>query len=155
MPLQYGHANLSVHPQNDVQSGKSNLPPPTTYYVGANLIPVSNHLFIVAQSRIIEDFVEMKLEVSLHYGNSNVSADPANDTPSTHPHQTLFFMAGPNFFQLETFQLLLHNYELEQLMTDHFESFQYFNSKTLGQMPINFSTQKLLHTKKTTPVAQI
>jgi hypothetical protein len=67
--------------------------------------------------------------------------------------QTLCFMAGPIHSQLAAFHLLLHNYEFKKLMTDHFESFQNYNSKTLVKMPINFSTQTLLHTKQTPPIA--
>jgi hypothetical protein len=66
--------------------------------------------------------------------------------------QTLCFMAGPNYSQLATFHLLLHNYEFNKLLTDHFESLQNYNSQTLGKMPINFSTQTSLHTKQTPPV---
>ena len=96
MPLQYGHPNLSTHPKIDAQSGKSNLQPPTAYYGGANLLPVSNHSVIVAQLfiRIVKEFVQIKQADPLHYGNANVSVDPSNVTWSTHPYQptnTMFY----------------------------------------------------------------
>jgi hypothetical protein len=73
--------------------------------------------------------------------------------PSLPANKHYVLWRGPFTPSWQPFTYYCTTMNSKKLMTDHFESFQNYNSKTLVKMPINFSTQTLLHTKQTPPIA--